>query len=258
MSMVKIKILAKKDTTVAGTVMDNTSGFREGDVVVCDGRIPCKSCRNCRRGDVSSCVNVKVFGRDFTDDNGTVGIDESQVYALPSGTAPEKAVYAGLCAGAADALEKIARRSMYRLAIAGDGEFGNILAQMALRSDAGKIYYFTHDTRQAELLNKKGISAYSLPERSQDYAAFIGGACGRVNAAIEATGDNYLAKTLMDNIAGGGVLVLAGNTTSEEKGLDFADARDFFFRICSIETSKPAAGYFSEGLEAIIQGTVEI
>lgn len=259
MSRATVKIIARRGTTFSGVLMEDTALYKEGDRVVCDGRVPCGSCRNCRRGDIADCENAAWFGRDFFDsDEGIAEIEESNVYALPDNIEYERAVYAGMCAEAIAALEKIVRKSMFSLAVCGSGESGSILAQMAKRSGAGKIYYFTADEQQVRSLKEKGINAFTFPENAAERADFINDTAGKLNAAIEASGDNDTAMALMDNIAGGGVLVLAGNTVSRSGGLDFKDARDFFFRICSIETSKPAAGYFEEALEALEQGYVEV
>ena len=226
-----------------------------GDRVVCDGRIPCGSCRNCRRGRERDCVNVITAGTDI--DGGMAHyavIKGSAVYRIPDDLSFEKSVLAGPCSEAIAALDKIHRKSMYVLAIAGNDDDAVILAQLSRFSDAGRVIFFSENKKCLEKAAAEGIKACLLPEDPQKYSECIAKNAGRLNAAVDATGNNRIARALMDNVAGGGVLLLYGKAKEgREEGLEFEDARDFFFRICFIETSEPKAGFFTEGLEAVVQ-----
>ena len=236
------------------------SGFHPGDRVVCDGRIPCGQCYSCRRQQPERCGRVTTLGQDA--DGGLAqfaALDARGVYPLPENLSFDAGACALLAADAFAALSRVGHKLGYRLLLSAEGAFGGMLVQLARHAGAGDLLLLSGDARCRTLANDLGIAVAVPSETAEETAAALRPRYpDGITVVIEATGDNALARQLMDLICPSGLLILAGKTTSQAlDGLVFDDAKDFFFHICSVAASAPKAGHFQQGLDALACGQAD-
>ena len=132
---------------VVDSVGAGVSGVGPGDRVVCEGNIPCLTCRRCRAGDTHLCVSYDAVG--FTRGGGYgefVVVPARVVHTLPDHVSFDAAVLVEPGAVVLKAIERARIEPAETVGVIGVGALGAIAIRLArLRSPAAIVAYGLRD-----------------------------------------------------------------------------------------------------------------
>jgi len=109
----------------SGTVAESKAGFRRGESVAVDPILFCGRCLACRRGELNTCVSVRVFGLDTPGALcSLVSVPADKLYRLPPGLSLRNAVMLELYAIAVRCMKRLEVQPGETVVLLGAGRLG--------------------------------------------------------------------------------------------------------------------------------------
>lgn len=186
---------------IVAAVGASVTNFHPGDRITADNGTPCGKCYYCQRAMFTFCENFSSMGQNV---NGAMAeyavVKECNTVHVPSHVSLQSASLCELIGCAMRCMENAAPQYGDVIAIFGVGASGNLIAQLALHSNAQRIVVFDCIESKLKRLEKKG--AIPILVDCDDYSKhedvffrlFPHGA----NIIIDTTGD----ATLMNRVPG--------------------------------------------------------
>lgn len=173
----------------SGTVVacgEDVDFLQPGDVVAVHPVVPCLQCAECQRGYQHLCINMGHLGHDRDGTFAEFFVQRAdRVFKLP----PDIPVTTGsLLEPVAVCLEAIARAGDIRdrtVLVVGDGPFGNMIARLAARAGASRVFVSGREPFRLQQIPNIEIVNEPVP-RSTDIAILAVSAPEAVNDCINA------------------------------------------------------------------------
>ena len=191
---------------ICGRVMAVGGGFdfpKVGQRVVADSRVTCGTCNPCREGRGNLCAKLGFVGEVI--DGGfaeRVLLPANGVHIISEVTAPQVAAMCEPLAVALHALRRLGREHNRPLLIVGAGPIG-ALSAMLLRNKTDGNPALIADLRA----DRRNLVADATGAKAVDLAEV---APGSMPYAIDATGSTSAFHAILDRVAPGGKIALAG------------------------------------------------
>jgi 2-desacetyl-2-hydroxyethyl bacteriochlorophyllide A dehydrogenase len=199
----------------SGTIAEvgtNVDDLRPGDRVVCEGRIPCGRCANCRAGETNLCANYDQVG--FTRPGGyaeLVAVPRKVVHRLPEGLSFAGGALIEPASCVLRGLQRALPRRDEAIGVVGVGTLGAIALMLASRhSPRIRVAY---GTRVEELSLAKELGAdltvdVSAGDPEEQTISSLGGG---LDLVIEAAGGVRAIDTATRVVRPGGRVVVLGS-----------------------------------------------
>ena len=195
---------------------EGVSGLAPGDWVAVDPNMPCGLCRPCRRGKVHLCERLRAVGVDW--DGGFAEfcvVPQSQCYRLPPSVSPLEGAMTEPLACCVRGIDQAGIRAGDVVAVIGGGAIGQLLAQLARLSGAGRVVVSDPLPERRELALALGADAALDPTRDDPLQA--GGVLeGGADVVLEAVGSAATTQQAIAWAAAGGTIVWFGVTPPGE------------------------------------------
>lgn len=141
---------------------DKVKNFKAGDKVTIQPQIFCGKCQPCLEGHINVCENLKVIGIHA---NGLAAeyaaVDESMLLALPDSVDCETGAMTEPLSVAVGTLRRCGDLTGLNIVVMGAGTIGNLVAQTALVSGAGKVLLTDINDKRLELAERCGIRLHA-------------------------------------------------------------------------------------------------
>ena len=178
------------------------SGFRQGDLVVGDPRVPCGGCLACEAGDFHRCAALGFIGEvspgGFAE---YLAIDPAKLIRLSPQTPPEQGAVAEPLAVAVHACRRIAQSAFKNALVIGAGPIGLLIACL-LKKEYGFTRVAVADIDAFRLAKAKEIGV-DLTAQSADEVA------GQFDCVVDAVGMEITLSAALGAIRPGGVLYIS-------------------------------------------------
>jgi len=200
----------------AGTVVSSSGDvpLATGTRVAVNPNISCGICRECRRGNVQFCLNLRALGVDR--DGGLAEyavVPMTQAYALSPGTPAE---YGALCEPLACCLHGIDVANIrpgMTVAVLGGGVIGQLMVQLARLAGATSVILSTRQPSRRQLAERLGATA-TIDPGAADVVATVTGTGGLVpdgiDVVLECAGTMETVEQALQLARRGGTVVLFG------------------------------------------------
>jgi len=194
----------------AGEVVElgaGVTGFAAGDLVVADSRVFCGHCAQCAAGRHDLCASLGLLGE--VCDGGfaeQIVLPAASLVKVPEGVADEVAAMAEPLAVALHALRRLNPVRGEPVLIAGAGPIGGLAALLLAAVGFSHLVMISWNLPRAALLAEvTGVARVGLSR-----AAILKACGGAPRFCIDATGSGVVVETLLESIASGGRIALAG------------------------------------------------
>jgi len=241
---------------LAGTVVEAGSevrGFKVGDRVVPDGRLPCGACRNCRRGLFSACSNQGYFSGGLSE---YAAYPYRNLVKIPDKVSFDEAALAEPLACVVNGQSKLSVTPGAVALVIGDGPIGLMHMQMLKRRGAFTVLAGVTPHR-LEMGRQLGADAV-VNSLSQDLAkVMVDVSEGRgADIVVSAAGKAAVLKQAIDLAGRGGQVLFFAATMqpSVELDIDLIHYKELALR----GTYDSTIAHFEDALTLISQGVVKV
>lgn len=183
------------------------AGYRVGDLVVADSRVPCGRCRPCTEARDNVCERLGYVGEvcdgGFAD---FVTLPSARVLKVPPGISPRLAALSEPLSVALHVIRRLDPQRGLPILIAGAGPVGGLAALLLDHLGFGPLLLLERNEARANLVSSLARARVVRAEA----AAIAQTAPGGLQYAIEATGSQAMVSLLASVLSGGGRLALVG------------------------------------------------
>lgn len=244
---------------VVEAVGARVTSFRPGDRITADNGTPCGRCYYCKRGMFSYCKDWTSMGQNV---NGAMAqyavVKECNTVLVPDQVSLKAASLCELIGCAMRCVETAEIAYGDTVAIMGVGASGNLIAQLALRSNAHRVVVLDSVPSKLRVLEEKGAIPI-LVDRS-DYSrheAELRALCPEgVNVWIDTTGNAEVMNRSLELLACEGRFVGYSFPTTEQRCVSL-DMGRFIMRQLTYKGSNFQTHHFSRCIEALASGVID-
>lgn len=245
---------------IVEAVGEEVKDFKVGDRVTADANLPCGTCYYCKRGEVRFCENNTPYGQHL---NGgfaeLIAVDQSLVYKIPDGVSMRAASMTELVGCAYNGVEVCDFHFGDEVLVMGAGASGNLLAQLAMHSNAARVVAIDSVQSKLDLLEKHGVKTVLVDrdDYSKHEAVLKEIAPHGFDVIIDSTADSDLITRTLDLVKRGGKFVnyaFINNTDAKKPVL--IDTRMFVTREISFLGSSFQHYKFEQALRCMEEGKV--
>lgn len=182
-----------------------SAGFKPGDRVIADSRVPCGACAQCRAGRPNICARMGYVGE--VCDGGFAELSVLKAASLlpcPPGLAPEIAALAEPLGVALRAVRRLQPRPGEPVLVAGGGPVGGLAAILLAHFGHGPLLLAERNPARRDLVCRL---AAAEPVSLDDAETLRTRGIGRM---IEATGSAAVLGQLIEGVASGGRIAMVG------------------------------------------------
>jgi 2-desacetyl-2-hydroxyethyl bacteriochlorophyllide A dehydrogenase len=243
----------------AGEVVAVGSGVSDlapGDRVAVDPNIACGRCRPCRRGKVHLCESLTALGVSY--DGGFAEyslVPQGQLYRLPPTLGWDEAAMAEPVACCVHGIDLAGIQAGQTVLIIGGGAIGQIHAQLAKLSGAGRVVLSDPIAVRRELALELGADA-ALDPASQAVDGMRRCLDGGADVVIEAVGSQATAEQSIALVAAGGTVIWFGVASPAARSV--VSPYDFFRREVTLRGSFVNPFTHSRALAILASGRLQV
>jgi L-iditol 2-dehydrogenase len=206
-------ILGHESAGVIVAVGEGVGQERVGQRVTIEPGIPCRVCRECRRGYYNLCQNVRFFGTPPVDGAFTnfVTVPEDFAYALPDNMSFEEGALIEPLSVGVWSCRKAGLRGGDRVLVTGAGPIGIVSMKVAIALGAAEVIVTDIFPERLEIARQQG--ATRVVNVAQESLASLG---LDADALIECSGNNQALKDGLRSLRPAGRAVVVGMGPGEE------------------------------------------
>jgi L-iditol 2-dehydrogenase len=169
---------------IIAKVGKNVEGLKVGDCVTVQPQIFCGECQPCKTGHYNVCENLKVFGIHVTGMASEYFlVDASKVIKLPDGMSFDEGAMVEPTAVATGTIKRCGDVIGKNIVVLGAGPIGNLVAQVAKASGAGKVMITDINQKRLDIAAKCNIE-YCVNTMDKDLGDAIAEYFGAAGADV--------------------------------------------------------------------------
>lgn len=191
----------------------NVHEYADGDHIAIDPNMACGICRPCRRGQVHLCENLAAVGVNY--DGGFAeysAVPVSQCFSLPQRVSLLEGALTEPLACCLRGIEQAQIKPGDIVAVIGGGAIGQILAQLARMSGAGKLILSDPIPERRAMALQLGYVDAVVDPMNEDPLITGGVLCGGADIVLEAVGSVHTTQQAVAWAAPGATIVWFGVT----------------------------------------------
>lgn len=229
-----------------------------GDRVTADNVVTCGTCYYCKKGDFIHCPNKKNLGN--ADDGGFAEftrVNESKIVKIPDHVSFNEACMSEPVACCMHSMDQMNMKYGDDVLILGAGPMGNILAQLAVHSNANNVVVVASSQKKLDVLNKLGIETILMDRNdySKHEAAILKRFPLGVDCLFDATGAEELVYSTPKLMKMGGKILGYGYYRGAHPTLRFP-FNEFWDKELTYLSTLSQVGDFQRAMDAISVGKV--
>lgn len=229
-----------------------------GDRVTADNVVTCGTCYYCKKGDFIHCPNKKNLGN--ADDGGFAEftrVNESKIVKIPDHVSFNEACMSEPVACCMHSMDQMNMKYGDDVLILGAGPMGNILAQLAVHSNANNVVVVASSQKKLDVLNKLGIETIFMDRNdySKHEAAILKRFPLGVDCLFDATGAEELVYSTPKLMKMGGKILGYGYYRGAHPTLRFP-FNEFWDKELTYLSTLSQVGDFQRAMDAISVGKV--
>ena len=229
-----------------------------GDRVTADNVVTCGTCYYCKKGDFIHCPNKKNLGN--ADDGGFAEftrVNESKIVKIPDHVSFNEACMSEPVACCMHSMNQMNMKYGDDVLILGAGPMGNILAQLAVHSNANNVVVVASSQKKLDVLNKLGIETILMDRNdySKHEAAIFKRFPLGVDCLFDATGAEELVYSTPKLMKMGGKILGYGYYRGSHPTLRFP-FNEFWDKELTYLSTLSQVGDFQRAMDAIAIGKV--
>ncbi|MHB9032471.1 MAG: zinc-dependent alcohol dehydrogenase family protein [Anaerolineae bacterium] len=189
------------------------AGYAPGDHVTIDPNMPCGICRPCRRGQIHLCENLRALGVNYEGGFAEYSaVPKSQCYHLPASVSLLAGALTEPLACCLRGIEQAQIKPGDIVAVIGGGAIGQILAQLARMSGAGKLVLSDSIAERREMAIRLGYVDAVIDPTHENPLDSSGVLPGGADIVLEAVGSVPTTQQAVAWAASGATIVWFGVT----------------------------------------------
>jgi 2-desacetyl-2-hydroxyethyl bacteriochlorophyllide A dehydrogenase len=232
------------------------TGFKPGEKIAVNPNIHCGYCRQCRKGKIHLCENLKALG--VTIDGGFAEysrVPAMQAHKFPNNFPADIAAFAEPVSCCLHGIEQADVKINDTVLIIGAGAIGLIMLQLARLKGANKIIMAEKELEKTGAAMELGADFVLNPADEKYIEALKDYTSGGPDVVIECAGNQAAADMAVNSAAKGGAVVIFGLSSAEAKLT--AGLQSLFHRELNIKSSLLNPFTFQPALDLLTSGKVK-